>query len=385
MIKYFKELKVNQIGVIEGINKNLYTWRNLISPYAITFPEFSIEGEEVYVDPYYGYSYNRDIIENDSIIYGESSLVFERMGEVCETERTDWLRIPFFKVPRIEVHSATQLFDCLMGMKLYSNKILFRGQPSEYFLNRPKELMSKLYGDQNAKEPSLLSYAVRKNKNFNEYYMEWSALIRAYLPIIWGREMATLFLEKIDGLNFYLLCLAIAQHYGLPTYGLDVSKKIDTALFFSLHKFNSVDKTNRVFKYTRKTKGSSVIYAFKFEQGETWDYQRFSEIMAPEDWLAFPRPLVQSASFAHTGWGYASNACAKEIIAAIVFNVEKIDFNELNELLLRNGSERILDEKNFFPDNDPFIFFLKKYIENYYKQTYNTKFKEFLKEYIYQI
>lgn len=45
--------------------------------------------------------------------------------------------------------------------------------------------------------------------------------------------------ELRSSYDLSLLALALAQHYGLPSVGLDVTTDIDVALFFALHEFHN--------------------------------------------------------------------------------------------------------------------------------------------------
>ena len=130
--------------------------------------------------------------------------------------------------------------------------------------------------------------------------------------------------------------------------------------------------------YIRKDSGTSIIYVFKPTQGETFDYDRFNL-----NFGIFPRPFMQKASFAHCSWGYAKNAIAERLVAAIQFDVSAINFQELNSLL-RDDHYPELYEENFFAKVDCFIDFLRSYITNDF-DTYNSDFKMYLKKYIYQM
>ena len=359
-----------------GAKEHLYAWRNRISSYAQNSPLVCHASDLIYIDSFYGYSYDYELLTNDTALYGDTKYVPAPFDWLVEEYPHDWLRVPFIKVPRYKAHSAKELYKFIKNMAGWG--CLFRGQTSEYYLNRSKPLMKKLYGDAEAIEPSLASYAIRKSMMFEEHYVEWASIIKAYFYSILGGANATEFLSQFDDLNYYLLCLSVAQHYGLPTYGLDVTTSLATALFFAIYQFTEIDSQSNQFKYIRKDSGTSIIYVFKPTRGETFDYDRFNL-----NFEIFPRPFMQKASFAHCSWGYAKNAIAERLVAAIQFDVSAINFQELNSLL-RDDHYPELYEENFFAKVDCFIDFLHSYITNDF-DTYNSDFKMYLKKYIYQI
>lgn len=366
----------NSLEIKTGAKNHLFAWRNRISFYMPTAPSASHISNFVYIDSYYGYSYDYELFSDYNSLYGETDSVPSPLDWMIKNYCHDWLRVPFIKVPRFIVNSAEELYDLLKD--IYSLRFLFRGQPSEYYLNRSIALMRKLYNDEQAKEPSLASYAVRTNSMFEKHYIEWATIIKTYLYLTLGQEKAEEYFDKEDDFNFYMLCLSIAQHYGLPTYGLDVSDSLATALFFALNEFTPIDESKREYKYTKKEKGNSIIYVFSPTKGESFNYNRFD--LNPK---LFPRPFMQKASFAHCSWGYAKNAIAERLVAAIQFDVTKIDFAKLNALL-RNDHYPELYEKHFFSKTDNFISFLRAYITNN-TSAYNKDFKNYLKNHIYQI
>lgn len=380
-----KKVKVCKKGILNGIQQNAYYWRNMISPYISEVPTFSYNSAYVYIDTYYGYSYNEDLMFNETALYGESSLVPVLLDGIIDIKTEEWLRIPFLKIARKRVNSMQELFDLLISLRVYDGELLFRGQTTEYFLGRSSQLMKKLYGDEQAKEPSLASSALRNRNNFEDYYIEWAELIRVYLYEILGAKECERFLTQRNGFSFYYLCLAIAQHYGLPTYGLDASASLSTALFFALFEFKEKDPKQRIFQYIRKKKGESVIYVFKGEPGERVEYDYFTGELNHLEKGIFLRPLMQKASFLHVGWGNSLNACASQMLMAITFDAQIIDIDELNCLLTSKVNDIPLYESFFFPENDPFICFLKQYIELDIEEQYNSDFKKFLGDYIYQV
>lgn len=139
-------------------------------------------------------------------------------------------------------------------------------------------------------------------------------------------------------------------------------------------------------QYIRKVSGESIIYLFKPKRHEMFDYSRFDHFN--KEFNLFLRPVAQDASFIHSSWGLARNSVAESLRFAIHFDVKDIDFDEINQLLETHNCP-LLAVNTFFPENDPFVNFLKyKYLspdrpmDDY---PHVSKLMEYLKKYIYQL
>ncbi len=364
-----------------GARNHLYAWRNRVGVLT-DMPNIINAGRMICIDSCYGYSFDTELFEKGESLYGYSDASIFAPDWAIVGQKFEFLRVPYNLVPVVRVSDAEELIQKLIEATIQG--CVFRGQTSEYYLNRSQELMDKLYGDQYAKEPSISSYALREKDPFEHHYAQWATIIRHYIFEALGDEDAASFLETLDATNYYLLCLAVAQHYGLPTYGLDISYSFVTALFFSFFVYKSSNDRFRN-KYIRKESGDSIIYIFKPKSPEAFDFDRFNEKKQ-----LFMRPIAQTASFAHSSWGMATNAIAERMIMGIKFDSKDIDFNELNSMLSTKGYP-VLDIKTFFPTDDPFIHFLRNEVlidENLVNRNVSQsviEFDKYLKKHIYQI
>ena len=311
--------------VRSGVNNRLYAWRNRVGVYA-PVPHETVATRMVYIDSCYGYSFDINLFQDGRALYGPSDARITLYEEIASRYKWDYLRVPFYTVPRVRVKNAQELFDLLCTMECYG--LVFRGQTSEYYLNRSSELMEKLYGEENAKEPSLASLALRSGDFFETHYTEWALLIKEYLSLFIGSDETSAMIGQMDVGNFYMFCLAVAQHYGLPTFGLDVSYSFATALFFSMFEYHPKTGANGKSQYTRKESGESIIYLFKPKKPEMFDFSRFDYFNTKYN--MFPRPIQQVASFAHASWGMARNSIAERLQFAIHFDVQDIDFEAMS-------------------------------------------------------
>lgn len=368
---------------VSGSNNHLYAWRNRVGALA-DVPRESKATRLVYIDSCYGYSFDTSVFQDGKALYSPSDSRITTYENIASKYCWDYLRVPFYTVPRVHANSAEELFELLCTMKCLG--CVFRGQTSEYFLNRSPKLMKRLYGEETAKEPSLASYALRNGDYFENHYAEWAYIIKEYLSFWIGADETAEMIGQMDVANFYMFCLAVAQHYGLPTFGLDVSGSIATALFFSLFEFHSKTAANGKSQYTRKESGESIIYLFKPKSPEMFDFSRFDHFNSR--YQLFYRPLAQSASFAHASWGMARNSIAERLQFAIHFDVRDIDYEAINRLL-KTSNFPPLEVHSFFPENDPFILYLRyKYLsDDWPKDSYPhvSKYIEYMKKYIYQV
>jgi hypothetical protein len=156
-----------------------------------------------------------------------------------------------------------------------------------------------------------------------EVLPEWCALIRIFLqhhlqnlrrwaPAAICDDAQVRFGEKSRSPTFSLFALSLAQHYGLPTAGLDVTDSLDVALFFALMKYQR-PREGYLADYVPVEKSGDfpVIYVLCPSERFQLDYNTFRPPHFPVG-----RPDKQRARFMHTGWGFSTNACARQIFLA---------------------------------------------------------------------
>lgn len=210
-------------------------------------------------------------------------------------------------------------------------RIGYRGQYREYELHRHPAICQALYGDAEAREPSLLPSSARRTIDFDAALVEWCSLLNLYLaeaprhvtnsPL--ARDIRDEAEHLANSMNLYLYALALAQHYGLPSNGLDVTDDLDVALFFALSTFEETGD-HGVLRHRRRHSGEpAVLYVFAIPSRFYFEFERHG----PIDALAL-RPLRQTARFLHAGWGFSKNASARFLRAALYLDPTG-DFGEL--------------------------------------------------------
>ena len=131
------------------------------------------------------------------------------------------------------------------------------------------------------------------------------------------------------------IALSLAQHYGLPSMGLDLTDQVDTALFFALHRFVSTSERKL---QVMPSGGNPVLYLLMLPERFCVEYARARPRIFPAG-----RPDAQVAWFSHMGWGYRQNQCAEYLAVALYLDPDG-DFGPLPRA------------EDLFPptENDPF-------------------------------
>jgi|GEM_PF-2496407 len=303
---------------------NLEHFRNECSPLSGVETPQPREDGKLWVDSHYGRAFDFVLTES-SAVYGFT----EDLAAVSPQSKLGYLRVPYRCIPRISVRSRSEV-DAIVGALraqhggLVESRLLLRGQAEEYLLGRSAPALNALYGDPNALEPSLPASATRKDQPLEVVLPQWCFLIRSYqmgLQFQMVNQLAPAQLEQLSpsmdadrqrlelSLDNQALALSLAQHYGLPSMGLDLTDQVDTALFFALHRFESTSERKlRVMP----SEGTPVLYLLVLPERFCVEYESARPRIFPRG-----RPDAQVAWFSHLGWGYRRNQCAEYLAAAL--------------------------------------------------------------------
>jgi hypothetical protein len=252
-------------------------------------------------------------------VYGRTSEVPRGLGD----EGGPVLRVPFRRVPVIELHSIAEVLALGRGNASNDSSVtgMWRGQSCHYSLKRDPIDQLRLYGDLEADEPSLLPSAARRDLYFPDIFDTWSGLLDVYIEERLERlcetytsKAAQLLHEARSFRGSYRYRgwgLATAQHYGLPSVGLDLTSDIRVALYFALHRFET-DLETGVMSVTPATeKDDPIIYGLG-----VFKYDLFEDEKLAPGWLNCARPRAQSAFFFGSGWGDSINRAADRVYIA---------------------------------------------------------------------
>jgi len=324
------------------------TWRNAeltideFSPFANRREMMGVSNELI-IDRHYGLAYHAMELRS-SAIWGSTADLPEYSGDHLGS--AGFLRVPFRRIPRCVVRSRAEIERLVAGIRSAdpSLRMLFRGQTQEHLIKRSPETSRWLFGEDGVLEPSLVTSASRRHPALEQVLPEWCALLTTFLVEACGMEDQRQFRDLTEGFGLPLFALALAQHYGLPTSGLDVTDRLDIALFFALMKFEKPRASNRA-NYTRQTNFEHlpVLYLLFPPESQQFEYERFRVEGFPRG-----RPDAQSARFMHMGWGHADNACAERIFLALYLDPE-------------GDYDPIPSPRQLFPKDgdDPFASFLE--------------------------
>ena len=165
------------------------------------------------------------------------------------------LRCKHYCVPIVEIASREELALHIAKIPLRNKDgLFFRGQRRLYPLQRDDSVRKLLFGESCSKEPSLVNAASREpgyDYDFVHYglkaFLEEDVLRRADegesdLFEKWRGEAV----NPICSLDYALI--ALAQHYGIPSHGLDVTTSADVALWFATNRV-----TLRIFLPLKKS------------------------------------------------------------------------------------------------------------------------------------
>ncbi|GAT62539.1 FRG domain-containing protein [Paludibacter jiangxiensis] len=292
---------------------NIYPIQNEIS--FATLPNESnkdISSDDLLIDDYYGRVFSSWLYNNLTPYGVGEKLNYYPTG--ISNEIVDTFRVPYRKIPIFKVSSLDSISPLVSEMeKANPNyQILLRGQHSHYPIDRDKDEKRHLYGSEDIKEPSFLPSHLRSNFNENFMHSMWhsqAAILLNDIGIDYSEELTPLEFQEYQkdimaikgGIDMNGFALGIAQHYGMPSIGLDLTKTLKVAAWFALNKMiidnEGITKTEPIKDFK-----NSIIYVFRCPENSVFSYSRVRPKIFPSG-----RPDAQDAWFGHVGWGYAKN------------------------------------------------------------------------------
>lgn len=318
--------------------------------------------DDLIIDDYYGRVFSLEYYKNTTPYGTNDKLKFYPSGvsgEIIET-----LRVPYRKIPIFNIETITSI-PSLINQIEHANPnydILLRGQSKIYTVPRDKEELINLYGDSEIKEPSFLPSHLRNNFNENFMHCMWNSQATILLNDIGVEYSKTLKRDKFldyqndihnlrGGYNLMNFSLGIAQHYGMPSVGLDLTKSVEVATWFATHKMY-IDEDGIATVITIDKWDYSTIFVFRCPKNAVFSYEKVRPKIFP-----LGRPDKQDAWFSHVGWGYAKNQLGSYLVCG--FRMKKEFIDELGQNY----------EKELFPSikEDPILdyFFKMKNKINY--------------------
>lgn len=301
-------------------------------------------------------NYGRILNENIIYPYGNSKVI-NYYNLSSNHTIIDELRVPFRKIPIYKFEDYENLFKLISQIERENPdyEILLRGQTSLYTIERPADEKLFLFGDDKAKEPSFKPSFVRSD--FNEFFIYglWHSQTALMLNDV-GIDLKIKlngedYLEyqkdvfKIkNSPHFTPISLGFAQHYGLPSVGLDLTKDLKVATWFATNKLiidnEGLAKTRQLEDFSEST-----IFIFRCPKDTV-----FSHKSIKPKYIENTRPDRQDAWFCHSGWGLSKNQMASYLVCAIRLNdrVSNLSNSDYTNYLFPDRSEDLV--LNYFMD-----------------------------------
>jgi hypothetical protein len=226
--------------------------------------------------------------------------------------------IPYYLASDLE--GLRCLVQSLARLHGYS-KLLLRGQTREYCIQRDPAVKRFLYGFRQSPEPSLLTNAFRTSFDYTAAEPYARTIILELLARLCGIENRSYWVEsEHESLSVApetytppsetLLAMALGQHYGIPTYGLDVTGTLEIAWWFATHRLRTQgDKCRYEICHWGHLQPDEwpIIYIFEPRRG----------VDIRIEGVPSTRITAQDGRFLLGGWGLHGNVCQRDVIAAI--------------------------------------------------------------------
>lgn len=319
---------------------NGYSITNEMSRYILPMSlDHGFNPTKVYLDDNYGRFYSGEVLNDISGIYGNPLMSYYDHGGHISLPVIDVIHVPYRKIPVYEAKRIADIAPHLKEFADYSKNhtILLRGQNSFYQLQRddPKDL-DTLYLNSKVKEPSFLPSMTRRNLNYYEIVSIWHNVAALLLQRLKEKNSAIADTLRYREL-FHLFSLAVAQHYGLPSVGLDLTDDIRVALWFAIYKATYSNSEPVKAELISSSCDTATIYVFRCDKRT---YFKFSDVIGD---IGNNRPIAQHAYFNHCGWGMQRNQMALQLMCA--FRVDSSMAKELPSDYVRTLFPRIEDDE----------------------------------------
>jgi hypothetical protein len=263
-----------------------------------------------------------------------------------ESLKRSSMRARHKRIPFSTARSYEELGEILdqIGDSQPGKTLLYRGQSRHYRVFRTPRVCEFLYGDKDVNELSLNTTASRSGFAFDSFLgrfqLQLQGLLYRDIPVEVFSQLAerqrrafspfahpylTMTYRTWNRLycesQWDVLASGLAQHYGIPTHGLDLTASVDVAVWFALNEIFSHTFSDQVCHwYQPRDFWSSdgddrpVIYVLAVDP---WLPRQLEALQTELPLPEALRPDRQAAYLHHGGWGLQSNACAEDVEHAI--------------------------------------------------------------------
>lgn len=196
---------------------------------------------------------------DDYALYGRSNELFRDHFDPFREglKIVGSVRSKHYAIPIIEASNVDELQAIVAKLRTnprVRDNVFFRGQTSAYSLSRTDSVKRILFGRTDVIEPSLLGASPRRGLDYNHVHSPFQVMVQDFMY----QEAAKVNkpLEHLHQKWNQFICdnpakweigvMALAQHYGIPTHGLDITSSIEVALWFATNKYKRDSSTGKV-------------------------------------------------------------------------------------------------------------------------------------------
>lgn len=268
----------------------------------------------------------------DTPLYGDGSPTHTREGQAIEDLLHDFspsstVRARYSRIPRFQVASMGELERVVDRLRdqVPDGRLLFRGQFRHFSVGRSRLANQLLYGDPEVDEVSVLTTASRHGFDFDHFsgrlqldlqgFLYHDLDSEAFKQHGVDREGTVHFANIVIGHRHYqwttvsehweTIVMGIAQHYGVPTNGLDLTSDVRIALWMAFHGWNGKEWARLLDDQL-----SPVIYLIS-PMGQT---EAEASVLPG---ISSLRQQRQSAHLHFGGWGWHTNLCGEDLLAIL--------------------------------------------------------------------
>jgi hypothetical protein len=264
---------------------------------------------------------------NPSALLGSKDVLRDHYTEFYKSQKHESLiRCKHYCAPIIEVNNIEEIEKIVSVIPIRGQGgLFFRGQTSFYDLKRTSDVKTLLFGNSTSVEPSLLSAASRSNFNYEKLHFALKYFLGQ--EMLFKTKSSKELFDRWSELSVSPICkydlaiMALAQHYGFPTNGLDVTTNIQVAAWFATNKYSD---QNGISTYTKLSKNDwikdkakwPIIYVFQTILNSSYgSLQNCNEVN--ELGLIALRPERQNAKFFLGGHSDHQNRLAESVVCAL--------------------------------------------------------------------
>ncbi len=204
-------------------------------------------------DKHYRATFRARRLGDDAGLYGTRNVLRNHYEEFYAGLRpTALVRCKHYCVPIVDIESLDELRDHAKRFPARDSAgVFWRGQSRLYTLSRDPRLRRLLFAESCGEEPSLTTTASRQ-RTYDYDALHFVVRLALQQHIVQGggegvedrleawREGCADPLCRLD-----MGIMALCQHYGVPTHGLDITLSEDVAVWFAVNRFHKEERSMR--------------------------------------------------------------------------------------------------------------------------------------------